>query len=79
MKSTIRRDELGRLLHVLRLPDLDSADGSEADHDVVCRGERSEFGGWTWFGEGIHRIHIPIQCEAPKIAKLVQITQITMA
>lgn len=29
------RDELGRLLHVLRLPDLDSADGSEADHDVV--------------------------------------------
>eukprot|EP00438_Fugacium_kawagutii_P020408 Skav231246 [mRNA] locus=scaffold411:162242:167008:+ [translate_table: standard] len=34
----VRRDELGQLLHVLRLPDLDSADGSEADHDVVCRG-----------------------------------------
>ena len=31
-----RRDVLGQLLHVLRLPDLDAADGTEADHDVVC-------------------------------------------
>eukprot|EP00434_Breviolum_minutum_P038931 symbB.v1.2.034546.t1/scaffold4481.1/size39164/2 len=29
------RDVLGQLLHVLRLPDLDAADGTEADHDVV--------------------------------------------
>ncbi|CAJ1344552.1 unnamed protein product, partial [Effrenium voratum] len=28
-------DELGRLLRVLRLPDVDSADGPDADHDVV--------------------------------------------
>ncbi|CAE7266205.1 unnamed protein product [Symbiodinium natans] len=29
------RDELGRLLRILRLPDVDAADGPDADHDVV--------------------------------------------
>lgn len=29
------RDDLGKVLHVFHLPDLDAADGAEADHDVV--------------------------------------------
>jgi len=29
------RDQLGKLLRIFRLPDVDSADGPDADHDVV--------------------------------------------
>ena len=51
-----RRDVLGQLLHVLRLPDLDAADGTEADHDVVCLGiVFHNWGGeiWKMLGETI--------------------------
>lgn len=38
----LRHDELGRLLRVLRLPDVDSADGPDADHDVVHGAKKAE-------------------------------------